>query len=127
MVEPDRGFNHLQAVLLCQAVHHLCGGDGFYNFSFPTPGFNQVLQREGHDAMRVDELAAAIHSSDAIRIAVGGQSQLPMSRSDGTCECPKVKGDRFGMDAAETWVHLTPDFEYLTASALQDAFYLTPS
>ena len=124
VVETDRGLDDLQSVVLGKPVDHARGGDGFDDLAPHPTSFDQVLDRQSHNAMRVDELAPAVHGTDPVGVAVGGHAQLSMTGGNGASQRPQVPGNGLGMDAAEPGIHLTAHLEHLATGALKDAFDL---
>ena len=122
VVEPDRRLVQLQAVALCQAVDHARGGYGPHHGSRPAALLDQVLQRQGEDLVRVDEVAALVHGADAVRVAVGRHAEVAHARADGGGQRAEILGDRLGMDAAEAGIHLAADLGHLAARSLQKGF-----
>ena len=122
MIEPDRGFVQLQAIALCQAVDHARRGDGPHHGSRPAALLDQILQRQGEDLMRIDEVAALVHGADAVRVAVGHHAEVAHPRADGGGQRAEIPGDRLRVDAAEAGIHLAADLGHLAARSLQKGF-----
>ena len=68
--------------------------------------------------MRVDEIPALVHRADAVGVAVGRQAKITQAAAHGALQGHQVAGDRLGMHAAKTRVHLGADFLHLAAGAL---------
>ncbi len=126
VVEPDGGLDHLEPVARGQPVDHARRGNGLDDPAGEAAHFHQVADRQSHDAVRIDELAAAVHGAYPVGIAVGRHAQLAVSRGDGTGQRAEIAGNRLRVNASETRIHLAANLKHLAARALKNAFDLTP-
>ena len=76
--------------------------------------------------MRVDKATGGIHGADAVGVAVGCQAKLELARAHDLDERLQVTGNRFGVDAVETGIHLVADLLHLAAGLAQQARQVKP-
>ena len=127
VIEADRRLVNRQGEPVGKAVDHACGRDRAHNRAAPAAHFHQIAQCQGHDLVWIDEVAALVHGSNAVSVAVGRQPQVSHPGADRAGQRTQVSGDRFGVHAAESRVHLPADFPYLATGAFQDALdHTTP-
>ncbi len=70
VVEAHRGFVQGQAVAFGQPVDHARGRNRAHHRAASAALFDQVFQGQGHDFVRVDEIAALVHGANAVGVAI---------------------------------------------------------
>jgi hypothetical protein len=69
--------------MLAEFVDHLADREGLdHRARFAAP-FNQVAQRDGEDAVAVDEVAVFVHRADSVAVAVDSNPDVRLEVLDG--------------------------------------------
>src|ERR1044071_9655074 len=74
VLEPNGHGLALKSKSLTDTIDHDALRNSFYDFTTPTPALNQVKDEKSQYLMSIDVASLRIHNSQAIRVAIGGQT-----------------------------------------------------
>ena len=109
MREPHRRLEEGHAVAGRHVVQQAGRGHRPGDPGAVSPGLQEVIGQEGQDQVGGDEMAAAIHDSEAARIAADSEAEMRAGAPDLRAELIKMLLAAAGAAAAEMDVALRPD------------------